>query len=257
MKITFLGTGGGRISMIKQLRQSGGFRIDSKSANIHVDPGPGALIYSIKHSLKPEELDAVIVTHFHIDHCNDAGLLIEGMSDYGREKNGIFIGSKYSIEGSQDGDRSISKYHISKAKLIYTAKKEEKKSFGTAKGKFEIEIIKTKHDEPTSFGFKLFLDGKIIGYTGDTDYFDGLGEKFSGCDLLIINCLRPTDVGIPDHLKISDAIKIIKISNPKKVILAHLGPEMDEYGLKKAGIEIEKEINRKVIFAKDNQIIDL
>ncbi len=252
MKITFLGTCGGRISMIKQLRQSGGFRIDSKSAKIHIDPGPGALVHSIKNNLNPEELDVVIVTHFHIDHCNDAGVLIEAMSDYGRQKMGIFIASKYSIYGSSDDDRSISKYHISKAKLVYCAEKEEKKVFKTKNGEFTLEIIKTKHDEPTSFGFKLFLDGKIIGYTSDTEYFEGICEKFSGCDILIINCLRPTDVGIPDHLKVSDAIKIIQVAKPKKVILTHLGPEMDYYGVEKLQKEIETETKRKICFAKDN-----
>ena len=82
MEIVFLGTGGGRFVLVKQLRWTGGFRINSPSANIHVDPGPGALTHS--HSLKqdPLKLDAIIVTHYHIDHCSDAAVLIEGMTDY-------------------------------------------------------------------------------------------------------------------------------------------------------------------------------
>ena len=45
MKITFLGTGGGRFSAISQRRMTGGFRIDKfKGKNYHFDPGPGGLV---------------------------------------------------------------------------------------------------------------------------------------------------------------------------------------------------------------------
>ena len=45
MKITFLGSGGGRFSAISQRRMTGGFRIDNLGGkNYHVDPGPGALV---------------------------------------------------------------------------------------------------------------------------------------------------------------------------------------------------------------------
>ena len=45
MKLTFLGSGGGRFATITQKRMTGGFRIDDiDGMNIHVDPGPGALV---------------------------------------------------------------------------------------------------------------------------------------------------------------------------------------------------------------------
>ena len=45
MKLTFLGSGGGRFSAISQRRMTGGFRIDNLSGkNYHIDPGPGALV---------------------------------------------------------------------------------------------------------------------------------------------------------------------------------------------------------------------
>jgi hypothetical protein len=47
-EIVFLGTGGGRFSMITQKRRTGGLRVISEKMNVHVDPGPGALIYSLQ-----------------------------------------------------------------------------------------------------------------------------------------------------------------------------------------------------------------
>ncbi len=107
MEIIFLGTGGGRINLIKQVRGTGGFRVESRSANIHVDPGPGALIHSIKNRLDPLSLDCVIVTHNHVDHVTDAMALIEGMTHYGLKKRGIIIGSRHTILGDESGDKGI------------------------------------------------------------------------------------------------------------------------------------------------------
>lgn len=257
MKLTFLGTGGGRVNLIKQFLQTGGFRIDSESANIHVDPGPGALIHSIKNNINPFSLDAIIVTHYHIDHCNDAALLIEAMTDYTFSKKGIFIGSKFTVKGDDKGDGAVSGYHLSKPGIVYSAEFGEKKKFKTKKGSFEIEIIKTKHDEPSAFGFKLFLDGKTIGYTGDSEFFKILPKKFSGCDYLIINCLKPTADGVPDHLKISDAIEIIKGAEAKKVFISHIGIKLLDYGLDRTKKEIENSTGAEVIIPKDNQVFEL
>ena len=72
MKITFLGTGGGRFSAISQRRMTGGFRIDNLNGkNYHVDPGPGALVRTYQFGFDPRNLDGVFVSHAHTDHYND------------------------------------------------------------------------------------------------------------------------------------------------------------------------------------------
>ncbi len=224
MEIVFLGTGGGRVNLIRQIRKTGGFRINSASANIHVDPGPGGLLNSVKIREDPLTLDAIIITHSHVDHCNDANLMIEGMSRFALDVRGALIASKNSL--GEAGDHPITKYHQEHVKEIYAAEFGERKTFTTRKGKFEIEIIQVKHDEPSTFGFKLYIDGQVIGYTSDTNWFEGLAEKFIGCDLLIVNVLKPFSDGIPDHLESNDAINLLKIAKPKKAVLTHFGLKM-------------------------------
>lgn len=248
MEIVFVGTGGGRINLIKQLRGTGGFRINSRSADIHVDPGPGALVQSIKLKQDPLHLDAVIVSHNHIDHVSDAAVMIEGMGSYGLKRRGVLIASRNTLQGD---DKGISSWHQSIPAEVYAAEGGEKRAFKTSVGAFEIEVIGLKHDEPSSFGFKLAMDGKVLGYITDTEYFDGIGESFSGCDCLIVSCIKPEADKYKGHLTSGDVIKILKVANPKKAVITHMGMKMLRGGPSKEAEKIQDQSGVQTVAARD------
>ncbi len=248
MEIVFIGTGGGRINLLLQFRGTGGFRINSESANIHVDPGPGALTNSVRLKQKPLKLDALVVTHSHIDHCNDANVIIEGISQHALKKRGVLITTKEAVEGSS---RVITPYHQSKIETIYRAKAGGKKKFRTNKGEFEVEIIKAKHDIDDAFGLKIFIDGKVIGYTGDTEYYRGIGRNYTGCDYLIVNCMKPADDPFPGHMTVDDVAELVKEAKPKVAVITHMGMKMLRAGPKKEAEKIEKKSKVRTIAAYD------
>jgi ribonuclease BN (tRNA processing enzyme) len=251
MEIVFLGTGGGRINLIKQLRGTGGFRINSPSASIHVDPGPGALVHSVKNRQDPLSLDCVVVTHNHVDHMSDAMALIEGMSSYGLKKKGIIIGSRNTILGNESGGKGISAYHQSKAAVVHVAEWDTRKRFETDRGWFEMEFVRVKHEEPSAFGFKLFIEGKVIGHITDTEAIESLGRDFQGCDLLIVNCMKPEVDRYSGHLTSGEAIKVLREARPKTCIITHLGMKMLRLGPAKEAERIERESGVKTVAARD------
>ena len=250
MEIVFLGTGGGRINLIKQIRGTGGFRVNSRSANIHVDPGPGALIHSIEQRQNPLELDAIIVTHNHVDHISDSMVLIEGMTGYGLKKRGTLIASRDAIE-----TRGVSAYHQSRVGTVYAAQYGERKRFENEKGAFEIEIFQLKHEEPTTFGFKLYLDGGVLGYISDTEFTESLGKDFAGCDCLIINCIKPEGDLYRGHLKTAEVAEILKAARPRSCIITHMGLKMLKAGPSTEAEKIEKASGVKTIAARDGMKI--
>ncbi|MFH1285834.1 MAG: MBL fold metallo-hydrolase [Candidatus Micrarchaeota archaeon] len=236
MQIIFIGTGGGRVNLIKQFRGTGGFLIKG-SVNVYVDPGPGALLGCIKSGVDVEKINVLVVTHAHIDHMNDAELMLEGMTHYTMKKQGIVVASANVLEGSENFDRSISRYHQGKVEKCVVGKSGDKIKLGE---NAELELTKVNHDDKSGFGFVLKMDGKKLGYTSDTEYEKGFGKQFAGVDYLIVNNLKPLDDGIPDHLSTKDSIEIIKEAKPKLAILSHLGMEF----IKKPA-EVEAEFVRE------------
>ncbi len=255
MEIVFLGTGGGRFNLVRQVRKTGGWRINGGLC-IHVDPGPGALFSSLRYKQDARMLNLIIITHNHIDHSNDAGLLVEAFSAYGK-KRGFLIGSKSAVEGDAKGDRGISRYHRDNLKGYWTGVPGKKLDVRIRGRKISLAFTKVRHEDRTGFGFVLEMDGRRIGYTSDTEYFRGSGRQYKGCDVLIANCLKPENDGIPGHLDSKGAAMIFAEAAPKLAIISHLGVGILNAGPGREAAKIEQWSGIRTISAKDGMHLEI
>ncbi|MEM1514501.1 MAG: MBL fold metallo-hydrolase [Candidatus Bathyarchaeia archaeon] len=239
LELIFLGTGGGRFATITQKRRTGGIRLISKEnkVNFHVDPGPGALIYSLKMGLDPRKIRAIFVSHSHLDHANDAEPLIEAMSEGAVRRRGILVASKSVLRGNEICESSISRYHQAMPEKVIEA---------TVGSSFEVDglevsICKAVHSDPDTVGFRFNLkDFGGLAYIPDSEYFSDVSKFYSELRLIILSVLRPSGQPWEGHMTTDDAIKIIEEARPDMAIITHFGMQMIQRGPEKEVELIEK-----------------
>jgi phosphoribosyl 1,2-cyclic phosphodiesterase len=122
LELVLLGTGGGRFATITQKRRTGGIRILYDKLNVHLDPGPGALVYSLEAELDPQKVNGILISHGHLDHYNDAEVLIEAMTRGMTKKRGLLAAAHSILNGNQQYEASISNYHKSMPEQVIDAK---------------------------------------------------------------------------------------------------------------------------------------
>jgi len=252
LKITFLGTGGGRFTTITQLRATGGWILEIGGQKISVDPGPGALVKAKEFGVGLRALSGVVVSHCHPDHYTDAEVMIEAMTRGAKEKRGFLLSNENVIKGGDGGYvQRISPYHLKSLERYEIMEPGKKVSVGDV----EIAATRAVHTEPKTIGF-VFSGAESLGYVSDTEYFHGIEKQYKGCGYLVLNCMRPRDVDWPKHMNSEAARKIISGIGPEAAVITHFGMRMLKAGPENEARWIEEKTGVKVIPARDGMEID-
>ncbi|MFA5176782.1 MAG: MBL fold metallo-hydrolase [Candidatus Omnitrophota bacterium] len=217
--LKFLGTAGARFVMIEQLRSSGGIWVCNKDTNVLIDPGPGSIVRcsASRPKLDPMKLDALILTHKHLDHSNDINVMIEAMTEGGFKKRGVVFCPPDAV----GEDAVILKYAAKFPERIEKLK--ANKNYAVGGFKFKTSM---KHIHPVeTYGLKFDLGPVSVSLLTDTRFFRKL-EDFYKTEILIISVVFfNVHTGV-DHLCLADAEEIIKSCKPKRAILTHFGRSM-------------------------------
>lgn len=229
--------------LLTQRRYSGGIWLDFESTMI-LDPGPGALIRALQFGKRLGELDAVLVSHRHLDHYNDAEVMIEAMTHGTRRRRGLLVINKNALG-------YISEYHQNAVKVLVPEPGEEFRV-----NKLKIRALPTfNHEEGT--GFKFFTEKGTVTYASDTGYSEDLMEYYSDSRILILNVIFPNSKEIKTHLNTENASKIVKEIKPELAVIQHFGVSMLNANPNREANFIERKTGVKTIAARDGMTVDL
>ena len=261
ISVRFLGTGGARFVVAKQIRASGGMWLrfapdvgeSGATTQIHVDPGPGALVRatSAVPPCEPAELDALVLSHKHLDHAGDVNVMIEAMTQGGWRKRGQVLAPRDAFEG----EAVIFPYA---ARFVASTTMTQASAGPYAINDVELRTsVRHQHGVET-YGMHFRYRGTTISYLPCTRYFEGLAGDYAAHrpDVLVVNVLRYRDRMAVDHLCFDEAKAIFSIVRPRVGVMTHFSTKMLEAGPERLAQEIEDELGIRVFAARDGWTLD-
>jgi phosphoribosyl 1,2-cyclic phosphodiesterase len=252
--LTFLGTGGARFMIISQVLASGGIWMDLGGTGILLDPGPGCIVQSTRRKLKADRLNAIIVSHRHLDHSGDVNVMVEAMTDGGHHRHGYFFAPADAL-----GPEPVLFSYLRKS-LDGIVVLEEKKSYQIGDITFTTPV---RHTHPVeTYGMVFRTPRHTFAYITDTLFFKEIVNYYQA-EMLIINTLftEPRfyggDRNLPiEHLSVPDAEYIINTLKPKTAILTHFGMTIWQARPKEVAERLSQATGAKVMAATDGMKFD-
>ncbi len=267
MHLTFLGTGGGRFTMIKQLRRTGGMHLEHDGFSLYIDPGPGALVHALEHDIDLEALDAVLVTHAHLDHCNDMNVLIEAMTSGGDNETGTLLANTTVLHGAELPDKYVKGEGTYGAEIdpVLDSFHEQlvadvvELQDGTEHelGLYTLQCLEVAHSDPHTIGFTLDTGDRKVGFTSDTELFDEMIAFFEDCDVLVMNVMRPVAQDWKGHLTTEDAAALLNAVEPELGILQQFGSLFIYESVQEQAEWLDEHTDVDFVLAEDGMEIDL
>ncbi|WP_446664416.1 MBL fold metallo-hydrolase [Flexivirga sp. B27] len=160
---------------------------EGRTWNIALDMGNGAL-GTLQRFIDPLELDAVVLSHLHPDHCADlSGLHVVlryhpvhpqsvTVPVWGPRGTGLRVARAAGVTDEEANDPSVLEPEFDFRDLGDGA------SFTV--GPFTVTAYRVNHPVE-AFGLRVEAGGKVLAYTGDTDSTPALTPLLTGADIAL------------------------------------------------------------------------
>lgn len=223
MIVRFLGSGdivgsGGRFQAC--------ISVQTAASHILLDCGTSSLIAMRRLELDPGTVDTIVLTHLHGDHFGGIPFFVLD-AQFSRRNRPLTVAGPPGTEarvraamdilfpGSAATDRRFTLQFI-----------ELPANVETMLGKVAITGTEVIHASGApAYALRLVADGKIIGYSGDTEWTEALISVARDADLFICEAYR-FDKAIKNHLDYMTLRKHRAEISCRRLIVTHMSQDM-------------------------------
>jgi ribonuclease BN (tRNA processing enzyme) len=193
-----------------------------------LDIGPGTVRQMTRAGLTHEQIDYIAISHFHPDHTADLIHFIFATRHppvLKKRKPFTIIGPKGLSEFLTLLKKPYGRWLDLPSGLLTVEELHTGEKDNIAFDTFSIQSAPVHHT-PHSIGFRVEDNsGRVIVYSGDTDYCEEIVDLAKGAELLILESSFPDDGEVQGHLTPSKAGEIATRSRVKRLLLTHFYPE--------------------------------
>ena len=189
-----------------------------------LDCGATTLIALKGLSLDPGPIGAIFLTHLHGDHIAGIPFLFLQYQFLTRRQEPLIIagppGTEERVERLWGLMYKETTEMMQRRFSVQYLQLEPKK--WTRIGPAEVLPLEVAHHHgEVAYGYKVKAGGKVLGYTGDTEWTDNLIELAEGCDLFICESYL-YERKIRFHMNYKDIQARRPTLNCKRLLLTHL-----------------------------------
>jgi ribonuclease BN (tRNA processing enzyme) len=201
-------------------RAASGYLVRHDGFNLVVDLGNGAL-GNLQREIPFHQINAVLVSHSHPDHCVDLYALHIARMFHGQPLEPL---PTIAAPGVLDRLSALDGDDDELGKSFAVTEAEPGREFEL--GPFRVEARPMTHWVP-AFGYRIRADGQVLAYSGDTGPNEELVELGRDADLLLLenSWLEGQQRGRPPyHLTARQAGEHAAMSGTGHLVLSHFWP---------------------------------
>jgi ribonuclease BN (tRNA processing enzyme) len=224
MHLQFVGCGdafgsGGRVNTC--------FHLFGEGVNALIDCGASSLPAMRALGIERNAIDVILVTHFHADHFGGIPFFVLD-AQFGRRTRPLTIAGPPGLEAwftrametaFENSSTVARKFEVS---LVPLAERQTVRL-----GALEVTPFPVVHGASGGpfFAYRVGAHGRVVAYSGDTEWTDALVEAGRDADLFVIECYV-YDKPVKNHLAYKTIAEKLPRMAPKRLILKHMSDDM-------------------------------
>ncbi len=248
MKLHVLGSG----TAIPHLERgaSGYAVVADGGAACLLECGPGSTRRWPHAGLDFASVRAILVTHFHVDHCCDLPAVLFGRMVADIETPLALLGPV--------GHAS----HVAGLRALFSPWLDDERvtvheladGDAFALAPFEVQARRVQHAEH-ALGVRVTADGATLAFSGDSGPCEALVELCRGADVALLECSYPRERETKSHLNAATAAEVAVAAGVERLVLTHFYPQCD-------GVDIASQVRDAgyrgaLHLARDGDLIDV
>ncbi len=227
MKVTTVGSGdafgsGGRLQAC--------FHVAVNDGAFLIDCGVTSLIGFNKLGLDPNCVSTIFISHLHGDHFG--GLIwwvLHARHVAKRTSSLVVLGPEGIEERYKRASEALYPGSLDKKPEFELVFREYNETCSELISGVRVSVMPVCHPSGgRSYALRLEVGDKVISYSGDTEWVDGLVKISDGSDLFICECFG-FEEQIQYHLNWATLVSKLPILISRRILLTHMGAQMLEH----------------------------